>query len=330
MRPHFLIVVLCSAILASPLAGEAQQAKQPWQIGVLMNTSPPAPSAPPSRLRSAFLEGLRARGYVDGQNIVIASRWGEGKADRLLKGATDLVALQVNVIFASSLQAGLAAKRATSTIPIVFVAFGDPVADGLVSSLARPGGNATGVASGGEIAGLRLQMLKEVAPESKRVAVLWNSVNPGNTRVLKLLADAARRLDLQLDPHGVAELAELAPALTLMTKNRVDGLIVIADPLLSQHHALIVDVAAKNRLPAIYAERTIVVAGGLMSYQADLADLNRRAATYVARILEGSRPADLPVEMSTAAELVINLKTARALGLTIPPSLLLRASQVIE
>jgi putative ABC transport system substrate-binding protein len=324
-------VVLVLAVLTPTLAAEAQQAGKPWRIGVLSVTSPPAPSAPPSPLQSAFLHGLRQLGYVDGRNIAIAYRWGEGKSERLSDLAAELVTLRVSVIFGSSVRAGLAAKRATSTIPIVFVTLGDPVADGLVSSLAHPGGNVTGVAGGGgEFVAKRLQMLKEIAPETTRVGVLWNPRNPGNARALKVLDDAARRLGVQLHPQQVAEPAGLSHAFTAMTKEQVGGLVVIADPTFAQHHKLIVDFAARNRLPAIYAERQAVAAGGLMSYQTNLADLHRRAATYVDKILKGANPVNLPVELSTQYELVINLKTAKALGLTIPQSLLLLANEVIE
>ena len=329
-----IIVTLALCLAAAPLALEAgaqeSKAGKVWRIGYLGAGSPPSPSAPPSPLRSAFLQGLRERGYVDGQHIKIESRWSEGRSHRLPDLAAELVNLKVSVIYASSLSAALAAKQATSTIPIVFVTLGDPVADGLVSSLARPGGNATGVAGGGLVGGKRLQLLKEVAPGITRVAVLWNPRNPSHARALEVLTEAARSLRMQLSPHEVSEPAGFSNAFTAMTKEHVGALFVVSDPTFSQHHRLIVDFATKSRLPASYGERRYVDAGGLMSYQANLADLHRQVAGYVDKILKGAKPGNLPIELPTKFELVINLKTARALDLTVPPSLLVQADQVIE
>jgi putative ABC transport system substrate-binding protein len=332
-----LIIVtlaLClAAAVAAPFAPEAaaqgSKTGKVWRIGYLAAGSPPPPSAPPSSPRSAFLQGLRELGYVDGQHIMIESRWSEGRLDRLPDLAAELVNLRVSVIYASSLSAALAAKQATSTIPIVFVTLGDPVAAGLVSSLARPGGNLTGL-GGGEVVAKRLQLLKDVAPDVTRVAVLLNPRNPGNLEALKRLRDAARLLGVQLHPQEVSEPAGLSNAFTAMTTEHVGALLVVADPTFVQHHRLIVDFAMKSRLPASYAERQYVDAGGLISYQTNLADLNRRAAGYVDKILKGAKPGSLPVELPTKFELLINLGTAKALGLTIPPSLLVRADHVID
>ena len=331
-RRRFLLTSLAGALTA-PLAAGAQPAAKVWRIGYLGAGSPPPPSAQPSPLNS-FRQGLRELGYTEGQHITIEYRWSEGKLHRLPDLAAELVNLKVSVIFASSLQAALAAKQATKTIPIVFVMLGDPVALGLVSSLAQPGGNVTGFGAvgggGGEIAAKRLQLLKEVAPAVTRVAVLWNPHNPGNVRVMKVLIDAAGPLGVHLYPHEVPEPATLSNAFAAMAKEPVGALLIAGDPTFAQNHKLIVDFATKSRLPSIYAERQAVDAGGLMSYQANLADMNRRAAGYVDKILKGAKPGHLPVELPTRFELVINVKTAKALGLTIPPSLLLRADQIIE
>ena len=333
LRP-FAGFLLTLALAVAPLAPEAQQARKAWRIGYLSVGSPPPPSAQPSPLRSAFRQGLRELGYTEGQHITIEYRWGEGKADRLPGLAAELVNLKVDVMFASSLQAALAAKEATKTLPIVFVGFGDPVATGLVASLARPGANVTGLGGvgggGGEIAAKRLQLLKEVAPAVTRVAVLWNPRNPGNVRAMQVLTDAAGPLGVQLYPHEVAEPATLGNALAAMAKEPVGALLVVADPTLAQNHKLIVDFATKSRLPSIYAERQAVDAGGLMSYQANLADMHRRAAGYVDKILKGAKPGDLPVQLPTRFEFVINVKSAKALGLTVPPSLLVLADHLIE
>jgi putative ABC transport system substrate-binding protein len=325
-------IVLCLCLLASPLVAEAQPAGKAWRIGYLTVGSPPPPSAAPSPVTAAFRQGLRELGYVEGQNITIEHRWAAGQSHRLPELAAELVKLKVSVIVASATQAALAAKQAARTIPIVFVTLGDPVDVDLVSSLARPGGNATGLGSGGggEIGAKRLQLLKEIVPGVTRVAVLWNPRNPGNVGVMKALTEAARLLGAQLHPHEVPEPAALGQALTAIPKEPVGALVVAADPTFTQGYGVIVDFAAKNRLPAIYPDRRAAEAGGLISYQTNLADLHRRAAGYVDKILKGAKPEALPVEMATRFELVINLKTAKALGLTIPPSLLARADHVIE
>ena len=332
LRP-FAGFLLTLALAVAPLAPEAQQVRKAWRIGYLSVGSPPPPSAQPSPLNSAFRQGLRELSYTEGQHITIEYRWGEGKAHRLPDLAAELVNLKVSVMFASSLQAALAAKQATKTIPIVFVMLGDPVAAGLVASLAQPGGNVTGlgaVGGGGEIAAKRLQLLKEVAPAITRVAVLWNPSNPGNVRVMKVLTDAAGLLGVHLYPHEVPEPATLSNAFAAMAKEPVGALLVVADPTFAPNYKLIVDFATKSRLPSSFASRQAVDAGGLMSYQANLADMHRRAAGYVDKILKGAKPGDLPVQLPTRFEFVINVKSAKALGLTVPPSLLVLADHVIE
>ena len=256
LRP-FAGFLLTLALAAAPPAPEAQQARKAWRIGYLSAGSSPAPPAQPSPFSSAFRQRLRELGYTEGQHITIEYRWGEGKADRLPGLAAELVNLKVDVMFAPSQQAALAAKQATKAIPIVFVVLGDPVAAGLVASLAQPGGNVTGLGAvgggGGEIAAKRLQLLKEVAPAITRVAVLWNPSNPGNVRVMKVLTDAAGLLGVHLYPHEVPEPATLSNAFAAMAKEPVGALLVVADPTFAPNYKLIVDFATKSRLPSSFA-----------------------------------------------------------------------------
>jgi putative ABC transport system substrate-binding protein len=279
-----------------------------------------------------FRQGLRELGYVEGRNILIEYRWADGRFDRLPALAADLARLAVNIIVASNTPAALAARNATGTIPIILVTSGDPVGSGLVASLARPGGNVTGLSLFSTLAmsGKQLELLKEAFPTVSHVAVLANPANPPTAGLLTETELAARPLGLRLRVVQVREPQEFDGAFVMMKNERVPALLVIADPLVNDHRGRIVAFVAANRLPAIYPYRTFVDAGGLMSYGVDLSDLNRRAATYVDRILKGAKPAELPIEQPTKFELVVNLKTAKALGLTIPPSLLLRADHVIQ
>ena len=284
-----------------------------------------------SHLYGAFRQRLRELGYVDGQNIAFEVRSAEGRAERLPDLAADLVRLKVDVIVAGGTPAPLAAKRATTAIPIVMASAGDPVGSGLVASLARPGGNVTGLSLlVPELGGKRLQLLKEVVPGVSRVAVLWNAANPYPVLVWRQTEAAARALGVHLQSLDVRGPDDLEGAFAAATRGRAGALITVEDPLTFGQRKRIVDFAARARLPAMYGFREFVDAGGLMSYAASLADLSRRAATYVDKILKGAKPADLPVEQPTKFELVINLKTAKALGLTIPPSVLIRADQVIQ
>jgi putative ABC transport system substrate-binding protein len=314
--------------LLVPLAAEAQQpAGRVHRIGFLGNTTP----ALEGNLVGPFREGLRELGYVEGQNIVIEYRWMEGKYERAPTLLAELLARNVEVIVTAGTPASLAAQKATMSVPVVVVGVGDPVATGLVASLARPGGNITGLTSIAEaLEGKRLELLREVVPKVSHVAVLWNPVNPVFKRALNDLEAAAAVLQIRVLLVSVRAPDEFDDAFAAITRQRPGALLVLADRLFLQNRARIMAFAAKNRLPGVHAYRELVEAGGLMSFGPSYAGMHRRAAYYVDRILKGAKPADLPVEQPTKFELVINLKTARALGLTIPPSLLQRADQVIE
>jgi putative ABC transport system substrate-binding protein len=285
-----------------------------------------------NHLVEAFRQGLRDLGYVEGQNLVIEVRWAEGSEERLRDLAAELVRLQVEVIVAQGAAAIRAAQHATRTIPIVMAATSDPVGQGFVASLAHPGGNITGLSFlGAELPGKRLEILKETVPQSARIAVLVNPASPTYGTRMNNLTVAARALGLQLHVVELRSADELDAAFAAMTRAGADALIVEGEPLLLDSlRGRTVDLAAQHRLPAMYSWKELVVAGGLMSYGPSLPDIFRHAATYVDKILKGAKPADLPVEQPTKFELVINLKTAQALGLTIPPSLLLQADEVIK
>jgi putative ABC transport system substrate-binding protein len=335
MRRIGLAVVL-ALILLAPLAVEAQQAgkgKVP-QIGILSPTSPSDAGHNPSDLAvlfAAFGEGLRKLGYVEGQNFKIESRWAEGNYDRLPGLAADLVRLKVDVIVTYGTPASQAAKRATATIPIVMAAIIDPVASGLVQSLAHPGGNITGQSMmSPDLAAKQLEILKEVVPKTSRVAVLHNPANPGNAPEVRQAQDAARALGVRLQLLGARGPSEIDSAFAAMTNERAGALIVLVDAVLQNNRTRITDLAARHRLPAVYGLSEYAEAGGLLAYGPNRLEMFRRAATYVDRILKGAKPGDLPVEQPNKFALVINVKTAKTLGLTIPPSLLLRADQMIE
>jgi putative ABC transport system substrate-binding protein len=318
-------------LLAVPLVAEAQQAGKVPRIGFLALNLAPNP-----HLHEAFRQGLRDLGYVEGRNVVIEIRDAEGTLQRLPALAAELVALKVDVIVTGGgTPTALAAKQATKTIPIVFASAPDPVTDGLVTSLARPGGNVTGLSNlNPELVGKCLEQLKQAVPGVSRVAVLWQPGAYGERTdkdMVKGAEIAARALGVRLQFVEARGPADFDRAFSNMTRARAGALTALAGSatFFSERRRL-VDLAAKNRLPAVYPQREFVDAGGLMAYGPNLADLFRRAATYVDKILKGAKPGDLPVEQPTKFELVINLKTAKALGLTIPPSLLLRADQVIE
>ncbi len=322
------VVTLTLSLLVAPLTAEAQQATNVHRIGRL---SPGSPTEPNPNLE-AFRQGLRELGYVEGQNLIIESRYAEGSEERLPDLAAELVRLKVEVIVAGGSSTIRAAQHATRTIPIVMAVSYDPVGRGLVASLARPGGNTTGVSSlGTELPGKRLELLKETVPQSARVAVLANPAAGGYESVMHNLTGAAQALGLQLRVVELRSAEELDTAFATMTREGVDALIVVSDPaLMDGLRGRTVDLAATHRLPAMYGWRELVVAGGLMSYGPSLPDMFQRAASYVDRILKGAKPADLPVAQPTKFELVINLKTAKALGLTVPPSLLFQANEVIH
>ena len=314
---------LALSLLATPLTAEAQAGKVP-RIGVL---SPGSPG--PSPLLNAFRQGLHELGYVEGQNIAIEYRFDEAKPERLGDLAAELVRLKVDVILTINTPASQAAKNASKTIPIVFTYVAYPAP--LVASLARPGGNITGLTTlAEELSGKRLELLKETLPGISRVAVLWNSNNPIPARQFREMERAGPQLGIRLHPLGVRGPDELPNAFKVAAQERAGALFVIEEAVLLQHRTRILDLAAKHRLPAASQYREFAEAGGLLSYGADLPDLFRRAAIYVDKVLKGTKPADLPVEQPTKFELVVNMRTARALGLTIPPSILLRADRVLE
>jgi putative ABC transport system substrate-binding protein len=337
------IVTLAGGLLAAPLVAEAQHAGKVYRIGFLLAGRTPAQDLPKGRmllpglpgaphLIEAFRQELRERGWVEGQNIVIDFRFAEGRLDRLPDLAAELVRLKVDIIVTMTTYAAVAAKNATATIPIVMIDANDPVGVGLIASLARPGGNVTGLSSnvGPEIVGKQLGLLKEVVPKVRQVAVLSNADNPFHALAIREVKDVARSLGVQPQILEVRRPTEFDGAFAAMAKERVGALLVVGDFLMYANRARLAALAAGRRLPAAYSLRDYAEAGGLMSYGTDLIDLNRRAAIHVDKILKGAKPADLPVEQPTKFELVINLKTAKALGLTIPPSLLARADEVIQ
>jgi putative ABC transport system substrate-binding protein len=274
---------------------------------------------------------LRELGYLEGQNIAFESRFGEGKPDRLSGLAAELVGLKVDVIVTSGTPASLAAKQATRTIPIVMAQLADPVGAGLVASLARPGGNVTGLTTqDADLGGKRLELLLEVVPKVSRLALLIDETNPGTVLIVKGTQAAARSVGVQLQSLGVRDPGELDRAFSAMKEARADALIVESSSMLFTSRTRLADLALKNRLPTVFAQREYAEAGGLMAYAADFSDLFRRAATFVDKILKGAKPADLPIEQPTKFDFVINLKTANALGLTIPQSILLRSDKVVQ
>ena len=316
-----------AVLLAVPPAAEAQQSARIPRIGYL------APSVSPeaSRLIGAFRQGLSELGYVEGQNIALELRSAEGSADRFPALAAELVALKVDVIVAGATLAVLPAKQATGTIPIVFPVHTDPVGAGLVASLSRPGGNVTGLSfSSEDLTGKRMELLKETIPGLSRMAVLWKSPNAAALVQLKAAEVAARALAVSLQVLEVRGAEDLERTFQAATRGASGALLVVDDPATFLLRKRIVGLAANSRLPAMYGPREFVIDGGLMSYGANLEDMFRHAATYVGKILKGAKPGDLPVEQPTKFEFVVNLKTAKALGLTIPPSLLGRADEIIE
>ena len=317
------------AVLAAPLAAGAQRAGKVQRIGVLGSFPPTTPDAAP--IWNAFIEGLREHGYVEGQNFVFEYRYAEGRADRWQELASELVRLKVDVIVVPTTPAALAAKNASSAIPIVHAAAIDPVGAGLAASLARPGGNVTGLAQlYPELAAKGLSLLKEARPGLSRVAVLWNAANPANAPVWREIEITARMSGLTLHSVPIRALKEFDDVLAAVAGARADGLLVLGDALMFVKRKLIADLTIQKRLVTVTPFREITDLGALMSYGVDLADPYRRAASYVDRILKGANPGDLPFEQPTKFELVINMKTAKALGLTIPQSLLLRADEVIQ
>jgi ABC-type uncharacterized transport system substrate-binding protein len=318
--------VLALALLAASLGAEAQQKAMPV-IGVL-NTGWPGPSSAP--FMAAFRQGLSEAGYVEGRNLAIEYRWAEGHYDRLPALAADLVGRKVDLIMANSPPSALAAKSATSTIPIVFRGGADPVGDGLVASLARPGGNLTGViTTGTELTAKRLELLSELVPRARVIALL---MNPNSTaeRVIRDVQEAARTKGLQLHVLKASSESEIDTAFASLVRLHAGALVVAPDPFLSSRREQLVALASRHAVPSIYAWREFAASGGLISYGSSLTAALRLVGTYAGKILKGAKPADLPIAQPTKFDLVINLRTAKALGLTISPAMLARADEVIE
>jgi putative tryptophan/tyrosine transport system substrate-binding protein len=326
MRRRDFITLLGGAAAWS-FPARAQQAGKVYRIGFLGNST----AALEANLVAPFRDGLRDLGYVEGQNILIEYRWAEGEYERFPALTAELIALKVDVIVTAGTPASLAVKKAATSIPLVMVAVGDPVATGLVASFGRPGGNITGLTSiSSEIEGKRLELLREVLPNISHIAVLWNAASPIQVIEEREVRAATQISGMKMLSLGVRTIEEIEDALATIVRERPGALLVLADRLFLHHRARTMDFAAQRRLPGVHAYRELVEAGGLMSYGPSYADMHRRAASYVDRILKGSKPADLPVQAPVKFELVINLKAAKALGIEIPPMLLGRADEVIE
>ena len=323
---RFTSLALGLTLLAGALVAEAQPAGKAYRIGFLWDSPAVFPDA-----IEAFRQGLRELGYVEGRNITIEYRWAEGKPERMRELAEELVKLKVDVIMApSSIYTG-AAKRATSTIPIVFMSHADPLGTGHVASLARPGGNATGLTIMMTETNVKgLELLKEAVPKLARVAVVWDPATPSHVPGLKAVEAAGPSLGLRILSVPVRSASEYESAFSTMVRERADGVLVLSTPLFIAGAKPLAELALRHRLPSLFGPKHHVEAGGLMSYSPRRADLYRRGAVFVDKILKGARPADLPVERATKFELVINMKTAKALGLTIPPLVLARVDEVIE
>jgi putative ABC transport system substrate-binding protein len=327
MGKKLVVFVMAAISLASAYLAQAQQPKKVPRIGFLSGGSP---TTSPARYE-VFRQRLRELGYVEGNNIVIEYRWAEGKLDRFPALAAELVRLKVDVIVTWGPTATHSAKEVTNTIPIVMANDADPVASGVVANLARPGGNITGLSTlSPELSGKRLELLKEIVPKLSRVAVLGASTSTSSALALKETELAAGALGVKLQYLDVLGPKDIDTAFREAGKGRADAVLVLQTAVLSSQRKQIVDLAVKSRLPAIYPQTAYTEAGGLMSYSPNLADMWRRAATYVDKILKGAKPADLPVEQPTKFELVINLKAAKQIGLTIPPNVLARADRVIK
>ncbi len=328
MNRRVFIATLASGLLAAPLAAEAQQTAKVYRIGLLDYSAPdPARQA----WWVAFRQQMRQLGYVEGQNVSFEPRWAQGDDDRLPKLAAELVGLKVDLIVTGGTNAAIAAKRATSTIPIVTATGADPVAVGVAASLGQPGSNLTGMTTiSSDLAGKRLEILRIVAPRASRIAILWDERNPGSRLAVDGTEAAAKTAGLTIHSVPVRSPARLEAAFATVVRDRAGALIIVQGPMFFSHRKRLAELAVKHRLPTVIGSREYVEAGGLAGYGTDEPDLFRRAATFVDKILKGAKPADLPMEQPTKFELVINLKTAKALGLTIPPSLLQRADRVIE
>ena len=319
--------IITLGILLGSLAAQAQQTGNVYRIGFLGNST----AALEANLVGPFREGLRDLGYVEGRNVLIEYRWAEGKYDRFPALIGELLALKVAVIVTAGTPATLAVKKATTSVPVVMTAVGDPVGTGIVPSLSHPGGNITGLtAISTEMDAKRLELLREVVPSVSYIALLWNAASPLQVLAEKQVQAAAQVLRMRVLSLGVKTEEEIKSALAVMARERPDALLVLADRLLLHHRVLIMDFATRHRLPGVHAYRELVEAGGLMSFGPSYADMHKRAAYFVDRILKGAKPGDLPVERPRTFELVINLKVAKAFGLTIPQSVLLRGTEIIQ
>jgi len=319
--------IITLGILLGSLATQAQQTGNVYRIGFLGNST----AALEANLVGPFREGLRDLGYVEGRNVLIEYRWAEGKYDRFPALIGELLALKVAVIVTAGTPATLAVKKATTSVPLVMTAVGDPVGTGIVPSLSHPGGNITGLtAISTEMDAKRLELLREVVPSVSYIALLWNAGSPLQVLAEKQVQAAAQVLRMRVLSLGVKTEEEIKSALAVMARERPDALLVLADRLLLHHRVLIMEFATRHRLPGVHAYRELVEAGGLMSFGPSYADMHKRAAYFVDRILKGAKPGDLPVERPRTFELVINLKVAKALGLTIPQSVLLRGTEIIQ
>jgi putative ABC transport system substrate-binding protein len=328
MKRKITALTLCVMLFALCVPADAQQPGKIFRIGYL---SPTSPSVSPTRI-DAFRQGLRELGYIESKNIVIEYRYAEGKFDRLPSLAAELVSFKVDLIVTTGPTVTRAAKEATTTVPIVMATDTDPVGNGFVASLARPGGNITGLSAlAPELSGKQLELLKEVVPKLSRVAVFGTSTNPGNAQMLREVKLAAGAFGVKLQYLEVRSPKDIETAFRAATKERAEAVLYLVAGLVDAgHRTEITDLAVNSRLPVIYTGRASVEAGGLMSYGVNTADLDRRAATYVDKILKGRMPADLPVEQPTKFDFVINLKATKQIGITIPPNVLVRADKVIR
>jgi len=324
-RREFITLVGGVAV-AWPLAARAQQPiGRARHLGLLL------PGLPEASLGKATLDRLRELGYIEGRNIILETRWADGKVERLNELAAELAGLKLDAIIAFTTPAAIAARKATTTIPVIFLYVGDPVGAGVVPSLARPGGNTTGISLlATELAAKRLEILLEIAPKISRVAMLWNDTNPGMVLRARESQDTAPKLGMTIESVGVHDLINFDSAFARIESSGIDALLTLVDPFTSQHRKLIVDFAARRRLPAIYESKEFVESGGLICYGPNSVAIEHRAAEYVDKIFRGAKPADLPVEQPTKFEMLINMKTVKALSLSVPQSVMLRADRVIE
>jgi putative ABC transport system substrate-binding protein len=327
MRRRSFMTLLGGAAVAWPLMARAQQSAKIPRVGFMGNST----EALEANLVGPFREGLRELGYEEGRNIVIHYRWADGKYERFPTLIAELLAANVDVIVTAGTPAALAVKKATSTVPLVMIAVGDPVGTGIVPSLTRPGGNITGLSSiAPDLEGKRLELLREVVPHLAHVAYFLNPANAFHTVSVRQALIAAQAPNIKLQPHDVRKSEDLDAAFTSIIKERPEGLLILADRIFLHNRQRMMDFATQQRLPSVNAYHELVEAGGLMSYGPSYEDMHRRAAIYVDKILKGVRPAELPIEQPTKFTLIVNLKAAKALGLEVPPTLVARADEVIE